>query len=296
MQLFKLLQTAVFPVILGVLLQFGGAGTGQAQTTKEKAAGGPPPQTEWIQLFNGKDLGGWTPKIRGHELGDNYADTFRVVDGKLVVSYDKYTPADSMSVTNPKKAGFNKFGHLFYKDKFSHYVLRAEYRFVGEQIANGPRWARRNNGFMIHGQDPALMTKNQAFPASIEVQLRGGWAPGEKPQQSNLNLCTPGTNVVIDGKLHKPHVVNSSAAIYEGDQWVTVEIEVLGSKVIRHRVEGRTVLEYTDPQLDPKDNKAFPMSELIKDGKLLLEEGTISIQSESHPTEFRKIELRVLEP
>ena len=102
--------------------------------------------------------------------------------------------------------------------------------------------------------------------------------------------------MVIDGKLHRPHVVNSSAAIYEGDQWVTVEVEVLGSKIIRHRVEGKTVLEYTDPQLDPKDNKNFPMDKLIKDGKLLLEEGTISIQSESAPTEFRKIELRVIEP
>ena len=296
MQSLKLLQMALLVAILTVLFQFGGGAITQAQTPKKNTAKVPPPQTEWIQLFNGKDLTGWTAKIRGHELGDNYADTFRVVDGNLVVSYEDYTPEDSMSVTNPKKKGFDKFGHLFYKDKFSHYVLRAEYRFVGDQIANGPRWARRNNGLMIHGQDPATMTKDQMFPASIEVQLRGGWAPKEKPQQSTLNLCTPGTNVVMDGKLYKPHVFNSSASIYEGDQWVTVEVEVLGSEVVRHRVEGQTVMEYNQPQLDPKDNQAFPMSELIKDGKLLLEEGTISIQSESAPTEFRKIELRVLEP
>ena len=263
-----------------------------AQAGKEKKI--PPPQTKWIQLFNGKDLTGWTAKIRGHELGDNYADTFRVVDGKLVVSYDKYTEADSMSVTDPKKPAFNKFGHLFYKDTFSHYVLRVEYRFVGEQIKNGPNWAIRNNGLMIHGQDPAMMGKNQMFPASIEVQLLGGRGPGGKLKPT-MNLCTPGTNVVIDGKLFKPHCTSSTAAIYEGDQWVTVEVEVLGSKVIRHRVEGRTVLEYSQPQLDPNDRGGFPMSKLIKDGKLLLEEGTISIQSESHPTEFRKIELRVLQ-
>ena len=141
------------------------------------------------------------------------------------------------------------------------------------------------------------MTKNQMFPASIEVQLRGGWGPGKKPQ-GDLNLCTPGTNVVMNGKLFKPHVFESSSAIYEGDQWVTVEVEVLGSKIVRHRVEGRTVLEYNQPQLDPKDNKAFPMDKVIEanGGNLLLEEGTISIQSESAPTEFRKIELRVIEP
>ena len=200
-----------------------------------------------------------------------------------------------MSVTDPKKPAFNKYGHLFYKDTFSHYVLRVEYRFVGEQIKNGPNWAIRNNGLMIHGQDPAMMGKNQMFPASIEVQLLGGRGPGGKLKPT-MNLCTPGTNVVIDGKLFKPHCTSSTAAIYEGDQWVTVEVEVLGSKVIRHRVEGRTVLEYSQPQLDPNDRGGFPMSKLIKDGKLLLEEGTISIQSESHPTEFRKIELRVLQP
>ena len=293
MQLSKLIKIAVLAAFLIVFFQLGDGTAAQAQTRKRKKA--KPPQTEWIQLFNGGDLSGWTAKIRGHELGDNYADTFRVVDGKLVVSYEDYTPEDSMSVTNPEKPGFDKFGHLFYKDKFSHYVLRAEYRFVGEQIANGPNWALRNNGLMIHGQDPASMTKNQMFPAAIEVQLRGGWGPGAKPQ-STMNLCTPGTNVVVDGKLFKPHVLESSAAIYEGDQWVTVEVEVLGSKIIRHRVEGKTVLEYNQPQLDPNDNKDFPMSELIKDGALLLEDGTISIQSESHPTEFRKIELRVIEP
>ena len=187
MQPLQLLQISVRAAILTISLQLGAGATAHAQSGKGQAVK-VPPQTEWIQLFNGKDLTGWTPKIRGHELGDNYADTFRVVDGKLVVSYEDYTPADSMSVTNPEKPGFNKFGHLFYKDKFSHYVLRAEYRFVGEQIANGPRWARKNNGLMIHGQDPATMTKNQMFPASIEVQLRGGWAPEAKTSAEHHEL------------------------------------------------------------------------------------------------------------
>lgn len=250
-------------------------------------------RSEWIQLFNGKDLTGWTPKIRGHELGDNYADTFRVVDGKLVVSYDKYTEADFMSL-NPgqsTKPSFDKFGHLFYKDTFSHYVLRVEYRFVGEQVKNGPGWAKRNNGLMLHGQDPATMEINQKFPASIEVQLLGGRGNGRRVP--NMNLCTPGTNVVMNGKLFTPHCTQSSSGTYEGERWVTVEAEVRGSDIIRHRVEGETVLEYSQPQYDPNDSQ-FPMDTLIKDGKLLIEEGTISLQSESAPIEFRKIELRVL--
>ncbi len=109
---------------------------------------------EWIQLFNGKDLTGWTAKIRGHELGDNYADTFRVVDGLLTVSYDDYQPQDFLSMDGKNKPTWEKFGHLFYKDKFSHYILRVEYRFIGDQVTNGPGWAFRNNGLMLHGQDP----------------------------------------------------------------------------------------------------------------------------------------------
>jgi hypothetical protein len=223
-------------------------------------------QGEWIPLFNGKDLTGWTPKFVGCQLGENYKNTFRVEGGLLRVCYDQYE----------KWQG--NFGHLFYQGEFSHYILRVEYRFVGDQVKGGPGWAYRNNGLMIHGQTPKSMKKNQKFPDSIEVQLLGG-KPDGKGKRGTLNLCTPGTNVVMNGKLIKRHVIQSTAKTYHGDQWVTVEVEVLGSKVIRHKIDGKVVLEYQNPQLD--------------DGTLL-EKGTISIQAESSPTEFRKIELKII--
>ncbi len=228
---------------------------------------------KWIQLFNGKDMKGWTPKFAGHELGENYNDTFRVEDGILKVSYDKYTKFD------------NKFGHLFYEKKFTNYRLRVEYRFVGKQVPGGPGWAFRNNGIMIHGQSAKSMAKNQNFPASIEVQLLGGKGTGNR---TTGNLCTPGTHVVMDGKLITRHVINSKSKTYHGDQWVTLEIEARGN-TIKHILEGKTVLTYTDPQLDEKDGSA---KKLIAAGaKKMLTGGTISLQAESHPTEFRKIEL-----
>lgn len=245
---------------------------------------------EWIQLFNGKDLTGWTPKIRGHELGVNYGDTFRVTDGLLTVSYDKYVPQDFLSMDGKNKKSWEKFGHLFYKDTFSHYILRVEYRFIGDQVENGPGWAFRNNGLMLHGQDPAKMTKNQKFPVSIEVQLLGA---GESGERSTLNLCTPGTNVEINGELFKKHCTSSTSDSYRGDQWVTVEIEVRGNEVIRHKVGGKTVLEYNKPQYDPRDKEA---QQFIVDGNLMIDGGTISLQSESHPTQFRKIELKQIDP
>ena len=221
-------------------------------------------ESGWIQLFNGKDLSDWTVKIRGHEAGVNHNDTFSVKDGVIRVSYDKYE-------------NFNEtFGHMFYKTPFSHYLLRIEYRFLGEQAPGGPGWAFRNSGVMLHGQTPESMDKGQDFPDSIEVQFLGGKGEGKR---TTANLCTPGTDVVMNKKLLKRHCITSKSKTYHGDQWVTVEIEVRGSKSIKHVIDGETVLEYAKPQLD--------------DGTLL-EGGTISLQSESHPVEFRKVELKKL--
>lgn len=232
---------------------------------------------DWIQLFNGEDLEGWTPKVRGFELGVNFNNTFRVEEGLLKVRYDEYENFD------------NRFAHLFYKDEFSHYIIRVEYRFVGEQVPGGPGWAFRNNGIMIHGQSAESMEVEQNFPTSIEVQLLGGDGAATR---STANLCTPGTNVVFDGNLHLDHCKNSTSDTFHGDQWVTVEIEVHGGEVIRHFVNGVQVMEYNQPQLDERDGtyaKLLPAS-----GDKILHKGTISLQGESHPTDFRKIELKVL--
>lgn len=242
------------------------------------AAGDKPQQaTSWIRLFNGKDLDGWTPKIKGCELGDNYKNTFRVENGVLRVSYDQYDKFDS------------HFGHLFYKVPYSNYIMRLEYRFVGDQCPGGPGWAFRNSGVMIHGQPPETMGKDQDFPVSIEVQLLGGGGKGER---TTGNLCSPGTHVVMDGKLFTPHCVNSHSKTFHGDQWVQLEIEVHGSKKIVHKINEEAVLEYSEPQLDPGDGNA---KKLIRDGRTILSGGSISLQAESHPVEFRNIELLPLE-
>lgn len=232
---------------------------------------------EWISLFNGEDLEGWTPKFTGYEPGINYNNTFRVEDGLLTVSYDEWDEFNG------------EFGHLFYKDSFSNYKIRAEYRFIGEQVKGGEGWAFRNNGLMLHGQHPETMAKDQEFPVSVEVQLLGG--NGEDPR-STANLCTPGTNVVLDGELFTPHCTTSDSETYHGDQWVTVEVEVRGSEFFKHYVNGERVMEYTDPQYDEQDETAQP---LIEGTNLLIDRGTISIQAESHPTQFRKIEVLPLD-
>lgn len=228
---------------------------------------------EWQQLFNGKNLDGWDIKIRGNDLNDNFGQTFRVEDGKMVVRYDQY---DDFK---------RKYGHIFYKGDFSYYRIAVEYRFVGEQAPKGEGWAWRNSGIMVHGQTAASMGKDQDFPASIEVQLLGG--DGKK--RTTCNLCTPGTNVVMDGKLITQHCINSTSQTYNGDQWVRAEVLVLGDSLIQHFANGEKVLEYNKPQLGGGNVSGHDPA-LFVNGKLL-DHGSISLQSESHPVEFRKVEL-----
>lgn len=247
------------------------AGTHDAQGQEAASEKG------WVSLFNGKDLEGWTPKITKSKSGENYANTFRVEDGVIKVSFDGY----------PKFDG--RFGHLFSAKKYSNYRLRIEYRFVGDQCPGGPAWAIRNSGVMLHCQSPESMRTDQEFPVSVEVQFLGG--DGKKPR-STANVCTPGTHIVMNDKLITQHCTDSKSKTYDGDQWVTVEVEVHGDGIIKHKVNGETVLTYEKTQYDEKDPDARA---LIKGGDKRLREGYISLQSESHPVEFRKVEILELD-
>jgi hypothetical protein len=164
-----------------------------------------------------------------------------------------------------------------------------EYRFVGDQCPGGPGWAFRNSGIMIHGQSPESMEKDQNFPVSVEIQLLGGKGTGER---STGNVCTPGTHIVMDGELVKKHCISSTSKTYHGDQWVTIEVEVHGNQCVKNIVNGETVFEFTEPQLDPSDADA---RKLIEDGNVMLDGGSISLQAESHPLEFRKVEIKLIE-
>ena len=232
---------------------------------------------DWIVMFNGRDLSGWTPKIAKYEIGDNYGNTFRVENGLLEVRYDpkKYPTFD------------NRFGHLFYKEPFSYYRLVVEYRFVGQQVAGGPAWALRNSGAMLHSPDPRTMPRDQTFPISIEGQLLGGNSDGKA--RSTANMCSPGTEIVYQGKLYKDHCLNSSSPTFDGDQWVRAEFEVHGSGTMTNYVNGQKVLEYEMPQFGGGVVDGFNTT--TKPDGNLIESGYISLQSESHPVDFRKVEI-----
>lgn len=229
---------------------------------------------KWKQLFNGRNLKGWIPKITGYTAGENYGNTFRVIDGKIVVSYDQYSNFG------------NRFGHLFYKKKYSHYLLAVEYRFTGKQVSDGPTWARKNSGVMLHCQSPYTMLKDQDFPISLEDQFLGGDSTGNRP---TCNLCTPGTDVKINGAKPESHCIQSTSPTFRNEEWIRAEALVLGDSIIKYIVNGDTVLVFEKPvygggvvtNYDPAQKP---------DGQPLVS-GFIALQSESSPVEFRKVEI-----
>jgi hypothetical protein len=257
-----------FRFLTSLACAVGSFGTALAQDAALKAT----PQ-DWIQLFNRKNLDGWTVKITKHPVNDNFKNTFRVENGLLKISSNQYGTFDG------------QYGHIFYKDKFSYYLVSVEYRFVGEQTNGAPAWAYRNNGIMLHSEAPQTMQRDQEFPTSIEAQLLGGDGTHDRP---NGNVCTPGTNIVMNGALFTPHCYDKfKAKTFHGDQWVRVVAEVYGSEHITHFVEGVPVLTYYKPQFGgPPMNPDYE-----KRAGELLSEGYIALQSESHGTEFRKVEL-----
>jgi hypothetical protein len=228
------------------------------------------PPSDWQTIFNGRNLDGWVVKLAHHEVGDNYADTFRVENGVIRVMYDKYGDFGA------------RFGHLFYKEKLSHYVLALEYRFFGEQAKGGPGYARLNSGVMVHSQAPDTILKDQDWPISVEAQFLAGG-------RTTMNVCTPGTEIFMNGSMVKAHCTNSTSKIYNNDEWVAVQVEVLGSERVRHLIDGQTVLQYEKPSIGGGVANGFDPA-IKKDGTIL-ESGYIALQAESQPVEFRNVRL-----
>ncbi len=234
----------------------------------------------WVKLFNGKNLDGWTPKICGHPAAENFANTFRVEDGIIKASYDGYGKFDK------------QFGHLFTNIAYSHYILRMEYRFSGKMVADAPSYVNLNSGVMIHAQTPQSMGLNQGFPCSMEVQFLADEGKGKRPTG---NVCTPGTNLEMDGKLVTQHIIGSSAPTFPAEEWVKVEVEVHGSEQVIHRINGVEVLRYQRPQLDPRNDNAPATDLLVAGADKILNYGHIALQAEGQPVWFRNIELKSLE-
>ena len=256
-----------FLLLLVVVLYLSFAFTTEVTYTEKIDAG------EWVSLFNGKDLKDWQIKIAGFKLGENFGNTFRVENGILNVRYDQY---DSFN---------NTFGALHYSKKFKDYRLKVEYRFVGELTKGAPSWGFRDSGVQYHGQAPSTIGLTQRFPVCLEYNLLGGNGKDERP---GGQLCANGIYVTLNGDRNKSYCTDATIKrTFHGDQWVTLEIDVHNG-IIRHFVNGEEILQYKNPRFDPNHEIA---KTFIKDGNDQVKDGYISLQSNSHPIDFRKIEI-----
>lgn len=277
-------------LLLVLLLSCSDSATTHSGDTSEPTA----KPEEWIPLFNGKDLTGWTPKFAGYAAGENPRNTIRVEDSMLRVDYSQYDQFDDL------------YGHLYFEQPYSHYHLRFDYRFTGKQTPGGADWNVRNSGVMLHSESAENNEKGQHFPVSVELQLLGGLGEGER---TTGNVCTPGTAVVMGDTINYNHCISSSSKTYHGDQWVRAEAIVRGGESMTFIIEGDTVLYFEQPQIgggliSQNNDKAywddFGMPEsreswLARDGEIL-EGGYIALQAESHPIDFKNIEIKELEP
>ena len=234
----------------------------------------------WKPLFNGQNLEGWTAKVHHFEVGDNHANTFRVEDGIIKVRYDEY------------QGDFDdRFGHLYYDEPFGYFHLKLEYRFVGHLHPGAPGYTLLNSGVMFHSQDPRTMPIEQNWPISVEMQFLAGIEEGKA--RPTGNMCSPGTDVVFQGKIDPRHCISSTSKTFFGDQWVTAEAIVLGDSLVTHLINGDTVLQYRNPQIGGGVVERYDPAQKI-DGQLLAQ-GFIALQSEGQPIDFRNIELLNLE-
>ncbi len=243
---------------------------------------------EWISLFNGKDLSNWTIKFTGEDLNENYKETFIVEDSMIRIKYDNYENFN------------NKFAHIYYNNPFSYYRLKFDYRFTGKQTEGGSHWNVRNSGVMLHSQSAKSNAYNQNFPVSVELQLLGGLENNE--ERTTGNVCTPGTAVVMGDTINYNHCIKSNSKTYFGDQWVHVEAIVLGGESMTFIIEQDTVLKFNLPQIGATEPNAYykgenwtnwgmnPEDWKNKAGEILTE-GYISLQAESHPIDFKNLEL-----
>lgn len=158
---------------------------------------------EPVQLFNGRDLTGWTPDVPALDKDSDGPKPFIVRDGTLV------------SLGSPG-------GHLITTREFANYRLVAEYRFP-----KGPG----NNGILVHCSKPR--TLYGMFPKSIEVQLQSGdagdfWCIGEDIQVPDMEKRRgPKERWGVDGdKARRIENLTDNSERPLG-QWNTIEIECL---------------------------------------------------------------------
>lgn len=269
----------------------GGAGGGTAGAGGMAGAGGTAgaggsggADGDWIPLFNGTSLEGWTAS-QGHE---GLFAAGKLGDDPVIHVYPS-ADLDDGQQNVPQAA-------LRTNESYSKYVLYLEYKWGIKRFND--RQGARDNGICFHiCNEPSAV-----WPDSVELQLGSDvwgndWVTGNifmlvsktkaqwpsatlmgKPAFSETgtrrNLGPPDTASYALGR--------SSAQLDMPNDWNIVELTVKGAAEAEYKVNGTVVNRLFDMQCDEGE------------GFKALERGPIALQAEWAEVYFRNVKIKVL--
>lgn len=237
-----------------------------------------PARGEWRDLFNGKDLSGWTVTLAKHRPGEDPDKLVQVRDGAIHM----YADTDP-SATVP-------FGVITHEGNFSRFHLTLEYRWLEKRFA--PRKeALRDAGLLYHVQSAETI-----WPDSVEYQIQEGdsadivflgrhgitWAhprPDQAPQGQGKAGMLPEDGGVLTTSREGKYI----GRYPEYDHlkgWNQVEVIVHANESAEHRLNGHVRARLGD----------FRMP----DGAAL-SAGKICVQLEGAELQYRNIRIRELD-
>lgn len=270
----------------------GSGGSSGGTSGSSGGAGGQRPPTggaggsdgDWMPLFNGRDLTGWTPS-QGH------AALFAAgtLDGEPVIHV---YPTQADKSNQPEAT-------LRTNQSYSSYVFHLEYKWGTKRYGSRSN-SERDNGICFHiCNNPA-----QVWPESVEFQLgeqalsaSNDWVSGHifmlinKTRAQWTSTMVNGLRVFSEtgtksmiGAPMSYHKAMTDKRRDKPTEWNIVELTVHGSKDATYMMNGEVANRVTD--MECQENGTWrPLSS-----------GPIALQAEYAEIYFRNIKIKILPP
>lgn len=252
--------------------------------------------SNWITLFNGKNLDGWSIQLRDQDKNEDPNHLVQVDHGVLHFYKDAQAGSEQ------------PFGYLATAKEYSSYRLRLEYKWGEKKFA--PRTGSvRDSGLLYH-----VTATDKVWPDSVEYQIQENdvgdiyaistqVTSSADPKTTNI-VTTISTNntsgvirtnsnarlkflepteggvPVVQGRLGTSlRVIRNPMNEHEG--WNTVEIEVRGNSAT-HLLNGTV------------NNRCNNIKKSVNGEWIPLDRGRIALQLEGAEIFYRKIQIQEL--